>query len=262
MKTKTTYPFVMVAAGFGWFAVFIPLCLSVVFIAAQRPVQPPRDAAADEATTSPYPPPWATLVGSTERDKYHRLQCGIAQNIKPENTIWFADANDATENGYNPAGCNDRKCRPPRPDSSVQLGQVGGSGLRHPDPNPPEIPKANVPKGKQQANPPKGNVAKVNQPPPRMGPIQGATLNQIWQGVPPVRELEARKKWDAWATWAIDQWCERWHISSGGKIAKNAAYPPDVEQQLILKLGDMKDQIAENKKRIKALQSQIDRERN
>jgi Metal binding domain of Ada. len=49
----------------------------------------------------------AMYMGSTTSDKYHRLDCRYAQKIKPENRIYFADAEDARQKGYVPCKvCN------------------------------------------------------------------------------------------------------------------------------------------------------------
>ncbi len=231
------------------------LCLLLTAVEARPATQTP--AAHSEARRAS--PEWATLVGSAERSKYHRLTCGIAQNIKAENVIWFVDANDATENGYSPAGCNDKKCRPPAPDSGTAAGPIGGSAFPAPNLNPPEIPKLAAmpgPKAKKQAGQQKGVVAKLV-PPPRMAQQRNVDSGLAWQGVAPQQELASRKKWDVWAAWALERWCDRWHVSPSGKIAMNAAYTPDAEKQLMARFAGMKDMIDQNKKRMAELEATI-----
>lgn len=48
------------------------------------------------------------LVGSTSSNKYHRLDCRFAVKIKPENRVYFANANEAQRQGYQPC----RTCNP------------------------------------------------------------------------------------------------------------------------------------------------------
>ena len=48
-------------------------------------------------------------VGSTESDVYHYPWCIAAQNINPENEIWFNSPEDALAQGYRPC----EVCRPP-----------------------------------------------------------------------------------------------------------------------------------------------------
>jgi hypothetical protein len=56
----------------------------------------------DEEETKKY-------VGSINSDKYHFPDCRCAQKIKPENRIWFANAEDARAQGYVPC----KVCDPP-----------------------------------------------------------------------------------------------------------------------------------------------------
>jgi micrococcal nuclease len=49
------------------------------------------------------------FVGSIKSDKYHYPSCGSAQNIHPENEIWFSSSADARAHGYVPCG----RCHPP-----------------------------------------------------------------------------------------------------------------------------------------------------
>ncbi len=47
------------------------------------------------------------LVGSTSSNKYHRPDCRFAVKIKPENRIYFANAEEAERQGYQPCKtCN------------------------------------------------------------------------------------------------------------------------------------------------------------
>lgn len=60
----------------------------------------------------PQPPPATSegsYVGSVKSDKYHYPSCRWAQNINPENKIWFGSVAEAKAAGYSPCGT----CRPP-----------------------------------------------------------------------------------------------------------------------------------------------------
>ena len=228
------------------------------FASTQQGAKPAEADKGEEASE----PTWATLVGSTERNKYHRLECNVARKIRPENAIWFRDANDATENGYIPAACKDRKCQPPLPDSAMKVGQLGGPGLPKPSLNPPEVPtttsSSNRPRNRTNQFRAKSNsahTARARVPPPRMTPAQEADAIQAWQGVPLQREYEARWRWDVWANWALDRWCERWHVTPSGRINTDTAYADDMEQLLLAKLKEMKEQIDDNRRRIKELKA-------
>ncbi len=48
----------------------------------------------------------ARLVGSSEADKYHGLDCRFAKLIKEENRVYFKDEKEAKNKGYK--GC--KKC--------------------------------------------------------------------------------------------------------------------------------------------------------
>jgi competence protein ComEA len=191
------------------------------------------------------PPGWATLVGSTKSKplKYHALGCSNVAEIKPENRIWFADANDAVTNGYVAAGCKNKACREKeKPNPNAKPGPVGGLGLQPPDPNPPQVPN-------QPAPPP--NWVPPDRPPPD---------EEIWRNVSKTRELDARKQWDAWAKSVLAVWERRWHVTrKGGKavIEKNVGYPEDVSQQLTRRHNEMQQQINENSKHIKELEKEL-----
>lgn len=236
------------------FVIVLSCGLGVASISSRATDQSERDSVASR------PPAWATLVGSTERNKYHRITCGVAKKIRPENALWFVDANDATENGYVRASCNDRRCQAPLPDPSVQPGKIGGPGLPPPDLNPPEIPRAATPGPKTARS--KANAA--NREPPRFPPIRvstamkAAAAQEMWKAVMPYQELEARRKWDVWAEWALDRWCERWHVSASGRINSDTAYFEETELELLAQLKLMKEQIQENKKRIHELKTQLE----
>ena len=45
------------------------------------------------------------FVGSKNGTKYYTPGCAGAKRIKPENIIWFQNAEDATLQGYTPATC-------------------------------------------------------------------------------------------------------------------------------------------------------------
>lgn len=47
-------------------------------------------------------------VGSIKSDKYHYPDCRWAENIKPENEIWFSTIEEAKEQGYVPC----KTCQP------------------------------------------------------------------------------------------------------------------------------------------------------
>lgn len=49
------------------------------------------------------------FVGSINSDVYHYPSCTYAKKIKPENQIWFTDADDAVRHGYRPCSV----CNPP-----------------------------------------------------------------------------------------------------------------------------------------------------
>jgi hypothetical protein len=209
------------------------------------------------------PPDWAELVGSTESNKYHRVQCWMARRIRPEKAIWFADVMDATANGYVAAACRARDCRPPLPAAQVPIGELGGGTLPPPTPAPPEIPKDATPpvsSGKSKTDPARAksksaSPTRAPTPPPRMPPLNETEVVQVWQGISIERELDARRRWDVWAEWTLDRWCERWHISSSGRINTDSAYSPKTEQLLIAKLKAMKEQMADNRKRIAELKA-------
>ena len=62
------------------------------------------------ATTRPAQPiTQGTYVGSIQSDKYHYPDCYWAQQIKPENLIWFSSAKEALDMGYVPC----KVCDPP-----------------------------------------------------------------------------------------------------------------------------------------------------
>ena len=42
----------------------------------------------------------ARLVGSSEADKFHSLDCRFAKLIKPENRVYFKDEKEAKSKGY------------------------------------------------------------------------------------------------------------------------------------------------------------------
>lgn len=53
-------------------------------------------------------PKQLNYVGSVKSDKYHYPDCRWAQNIKPENEIWFSSTEEAEEQGYAPC----KTCQP------------------------------------------------------------------------------------------------------------------------------------------------------
>jgi hypothetical protein len=241
------------------------LVLSLAFAIQERDKSSTQTVVA-EVTRSSEPPVWATLVGSTESNKYHRPNCSIAKKIRRENAIWFTDAVDATENGYVPAGCKGRDCQPPMPPAQLPLGELGGAVMPPPDPNPPAIvtnvsgsPVATKPKSPpSRAKPKSTGPAQVRTPPPRMPPARDLAANQVWDGITPDRELEARRRWDVWAEWALDRWCDRWHVSASGRINSDSAYTQTSEQLLLGKLKAMKEQIEDNKKRMRELKAMLE----
>ena len=54
------------------------------------------------AATQPAPTVEGIYVGSINSDKYHYPSCRYAQQIYPENEIWFSSASDAQAMGYVP----------------------------------------------------------------------------------------------------------------------------------------------------------------
>jgi hypothetical protein len=248
-----------------WYRAIVCALIGCPVSLGQSPSTLAPQAESPDASPEAHAPPWATLVGSTERNKYHRVQCGIAKKIKPERVIWFIDVADATENGYAPANCNDRKCQPPAPDPRAQLGTIGGPALPPPSVSPPELPPglSASPSGKSKAEPARSKSAPKEPPrtavaPPRMTTLREVAAVPTWQGVPPAREYEARWKWDVWATWVLDLWCERWHVSPGGRINTDTAYGDQQELQLLARLKQMKDQMEDNRKRMKELRAIMD----
>jgi len=61
------------------------------------------------AATQPTPADEGLYVGSINSDKYHYPYCRYAQQIYPENEIWFSSATEAQAMGYSPC----KVCRPP-----------------------------------------------------------------------------------------------------------------------------------------------------
>lgn len=94
----------------------------------------------------------------------------------------------------------------------------------------------------------------IQAPPPNRRRNENAPESDLWQGIAPLQELAARQQWDVWANWSLERWCERWHVTSGGRIDNKAAYAPEIERQLIMRFGEMKQQIDANRERIKQLQ--------
>lgn len=235
MKSQRRWRFFSVVLG--------SLTVSAAMFAAPRLGAGQQTPSADDSAASRsaiQAPGWATLVGSTESNKYHRPECGIVRRqIKPENVVWFADANDAAGNGYVAARCNDRKCRPPVPDAAT-TGEIGAAVLEPPSLTPPAIRK--------------------NGPPPRPA-RRTSTLAQtaIPDSTDPARELGARKKWDIWARWSLEQWCERWHVSGSGAIQRGTAYPPKEEMRLMERFKEMKAMIDDNQRRVTELEGAIRR---
>ncbi len=45
------------------------------------------------------------FVGSKNSDKYHKMDCRWATQIKPDNIVCFKDVEDAKSKGYVPASC-------------------------------------------------------------------------------------------------------------------------------------------------------------
>ena len=60
------------------------------------------------ASATPLDTPLATkgsFAGSKNGTKYYRPGCAGLDRIKPENIIWFQNAEEATMQGYSPANC-------------------------------------------------------------------------------------------------------------------------------------------------------------
>jgi hypothetical protein len=86
---------------------------------------------------------------------------------------------------------------------------------------------------------------------------RGSNPTPVWQDVSPQQEFAARNQWGTWAAWALDRWCERWHVAPSGKIASNTAYTPDAERQLMARFNEMKAMMDQNKKRMAELEAVI-----
>ncbi|MGC9522972.1 MAG: hypothetical protein ACP5HG_13950 [Anaerolineae bacterium] len=76
----------------------------------------PSRATEEESASVPAPPeeekqeaerPQPTLVASIERDKFHRVGCRWAQNIREDHRVTFEDREEAIAQGYTPCStCN------------------------------------------------------------------------------------------------------------------------------------------------------------
>lgn len=64
------------------------------------------------AAPQPSPAAEGVYVGSINSDKYHYPSCRYAQQIHPENEIWFSSATEAQAMGYVPC----KVCKPPTTD--------------------------------------------------------------------------------------------------------------------------------------------------
>jgi hypothetical protein len=58
-----------------------------------------------EDQSAPSPATTGAYLGSKNGTKYYTPDCPAAKRIKPENTVWFQTAEDATLQGYSPASC-------------------------------------------------------------------------------------------------------------------------------------------------------------
>lgn len=56
-------------------------------------------------TTNTIAPTTGAYLGSKSGTKYYTPDCPGANRIKPENTVWFQTAEDATLQGYSAASC-------------------------------------------------------------------------------------------------------------------------------------------------------------
>jgi len=59
----------------------------------------------DVASESIPPPKKGMFAGSKNGTKYYSPGCTGLDRIKPQNIIWFKDAEDATLQGYTPGSC-------------------------------------------------------------------------------------------------------------------------------------------------------------
>lgn len=74
----------------------------------------------EKETQEPQPEPdpgEGPFVGSINSDVYHYPWCSAAQQIKPENLVTFATAQDAVNSGYRPC----KICNPPLPQTVLRL---------------------------------------------------------------------------------------------------------------------------------------------
>lgn len=83
-------------------------------IEASEPTEQPVSEAiaypaAEPVVETTSPKSSGVYVGSVDSDKYHNPSCRFAEEILPENEIWFDSAEDAKNSGYSPCGsCHPR----------------------------------------------------------------------------------------------------------------------------------------------------------
>lgn len=79
-------------------------------IEASEPTEQPVSEAIASHDDEPVPETTSqkssgVYVGSVDSDKYHNPSCRFAEEILPENEIWFDSIEDAQNSGYSPCGC-------------------------------------------------------------------------------------------------------------------------------------------------------------
>jgi len=65
-------------------------------------------AGCQQGATTSAPATSKSYVGSVSSDKYHRPGCRWAENIKPDNAVWFSTKEEAAAAGY--VAC--KTCKP------------------------------------------------------------------------------------------------------------------------------------------------------
>jgi len=99
---------VLVATGYAQVATYPPdVKYQQEFLELQRQAQ--EAGLGLWATPQPMPTTEGLYVGSINSNKYHYPSCRYAQQIYPENEIWFSSAAEAQARGYIPC----KVCRPP-----------------------------------------------------------------------------------------------------------------------------------------------------
>lgn len=66
---------------------------------------PTEKSASSDVTQNANPSGECVLIGSKNSDKYHKMDCRWADQIKLENRVCFKSEDDAKSKGYVPASC-------------------------------------------------------------------------------------------------------------------------------------------------------------